>query len=120
MIELVHLQSGEVVARQVQPPPRQKQLLDALKQRLPETAPKAEVTVGTRKEINQVRKPLKIKGGIVFSASASKSNGSSVTTKALFVNSHSENRKQSGPPAFRISFHWLWYGEARQVRRFAE
>ncbi len=57
VIELVHLQSGEVVARQVpEPSPRQKQLLDALKLVLPETAPKAEVTVGTRKKINKVRK----------------------------------------------------------------
>jgi transposase len=59
VIELVHLQSGEVVARQVpEPSRRQKQLLDALKLLLPETAPKAEVTVGTRKKINEVRKTL--------------------------------------------------------------
>jgi DDE family transposase len=57
VIELVHPHSGKVVARQVpEPSPRQKQLLDALKLRLPETAPKAEVTVGTRKKINKVRK----------------------------------------------------------------
>lgn len=56
---LVHPQSGEVVARQVpEPSPRQKQLLDALKLFLPTTAPKAQVTVGTRKKINQARKPL--------------------------------------------------------------
>jgi transposase len=55
--ELVHRQSGEVLARQVpEPSPRQKQLLDALKLRLPETAPNAPVTVGTRKKINKVRK----------------------------------------------------------------
>lgn len=59
VIELVHPQSGEVVARQVpEPSPRQKQLLDALKLLLPETAPKSEVTVGTRKKINKVRKTL--------------------------------------------------------------
>ena len=59
VIELVHPQSGEVVARQVpEPSPRQKQLLDALKLVLPETSPKAEVTVGTRKKINKVRKTL--------------------------------------------------------------
>lgn len=59
VIELVHPQSGEVVARQVpEPSPRQKQLLDALKLILPKTSPKAEVTVGTRKKINKVRKTL--------------------------------------------------------------
>ena len=59
VIELVHPQSGAVVARQVpEPSPRQKQLLDALKLILPETSPKAEVIVGTRKKINKVRKPL--------------------------------------------------------------
>jgi len=57
VIELVHPQSGEVVARQVpEPSIRQKQLLDALKLILPETSPKSEVTVGTRKKINKVRK----------------------------------------------------------------
>jgi transposase len=59
VIELVHPQSGEVVARQVpEASPRQKQLLDALKLVLPATSPKAEVTVGTRKKINEVRKAL--------------------------------------------------------------
>ncbi len=59
VIELIHPQSGEVVARQVpEPSPRQKKLLDALKLLLPETSPKAEVTVGTRKKINEVRKTL--------------------------------------------------------------
>jgi transposase len=59
VIELVHPQSGEVVARQVpQPSPQQKQLLDALKLVLPETVAKSEVTVGTRKKINKVRKTL--------------------------------------------------------------
>jgi transposase len=60
VIELVHPQSGEVVARQVpEPSPRQKELLDALQLVLPKTAPKAGVTVGTRKKINEVRKTLK-------------------------------------------------------------
>jgi transposase len=59
MIELVHPQSGEVVARQVpEPSARQKQLLDALKLVLPATSPKAEVIVGTRKKINEVRKTV--------------------------------------------------------------
>ena len=57
--ELVHPQSGEVVARRVpDPSPRQAQLLNALKLSLPPTVPEARVTVGTRKKINQVRKPL--------------------------------------------------------------
>src|SRR2546427_1765514 len=59
VMELVHSQSGKVVARQVpQPSARQQQLLDALKLDLPATVPEAEVTVGTRKKINQVRKTL--------------------------------------------------------------
>jgi transposase len=59
VIELIHPQSGKVVARQVpEPSARQKQLLDALKVELPATVPEAEVTVGTRKKIHQVRKPL--------------------------------------------------------------
>jgi len=59
VIELVHSQSGEVVARQVpEPSPRQKELMDALKLLPPKTVPKAEVTAGTRKKINKVRKPL--------------------------------------------------------------
>lgn len=59
VIELVHPQSGQVVARQVpEPSPRQKKLLDALELILPETAPQAGVTVGTRKKINEVRKTL--------------------------------------------------------------
>jgi transposase len=57
-MELVHPQSGEVVARQMpDPSPRQKQLLDALKLGLPATVPEAQVSVGTRKKINKVRKP---------------------------------------------------------------
>jgi transposase len=59
VIELVHPQSGQVVARQVpEPSLRQKKLLDALNLLLPEMAPKAGVTVGTRKKINKVRKSL--------------------------------------------------------------
>ena len=59
VMELVHPQSGKVVARQVpEPAPLQKQLLEALKLDLPLTVPEAEVTVGTRKKINQVRKAL--------------------------------------------------------------
>jgi hypothetical protein len=59
VIELVHPGSGKVVARQVpEPSARQKQLLDALKLVLPSTVPEAQVTVGTRKKINQVRKSL--------------------------------------------------------------
>jgi hypothetical protein len=58
-MELVHPQSGEVVARQVpEPTTLQKQLLDALKLDLPIMVPEAQVTVGTRKKINQVRKTL--------------------------------------------------------------
>src|SRR2546425_1591906 len=59
VVELVHPQSGKVVARQVpDPTASQSQLLDALKLGLPATVPEAQVTVGTRKKINQVRKPL--------------------------------------------------------------
>jgi transposase len=59
VMELVHPESGKVVARQVpDPSARQKQLLDALKLKLPATVPEAQVIVGTRKKINQVRQPL--------------------------------------------------------------
>ena len=59
VMELVHSQSGKVVARQVpDPSPRQNQLLEALKLSLPATVPEAEVNVGTRKKINNVRKTL--------------------------------------------------------------
>ena len=59
VMELVHPQSAKVVARQVpEPSPRQQQLLAALKLSLPTTVPQADVTVGTRKKINQVRKTL--------------------------------------------------------------
>ncbi|HOA63085.1 MAG: hypothetical protein KA191_17970 [Verrucomicrobia bacterium] len=58
-MELVHSGSGKVVARQVpEPSARQQQLLQALKLVLPATVPEAQVTVGTRKKINHVRKPL--------------------------------------------------------------
>ena len=57
--ELIHPQSGEVIARRVpEPSPSQQRLLEALKLTPPTVAPEAEVTVGTRKKINQVRKPL--------------------------------------------------------------
>ena len=57
--ELVHPQSGQVVARRVpDPSPRQAQLLNALKLTPPTTVPEARVSVGTRKKINKVRKPL--------------------------------------------------------------
>ena len=59
VMELVHSESGKVVARRVpDPSPGQRRLLEALKLTLPSTVPEAEVTVGTRKKINQVRKPL--------------------------------------------------------------
>ena len=59
VMELVHPQSGKVVARQVpQPSARQQKLLDALKLKLPTTVPEATVIVGTRKKINHVRQPL--------------------------------------------------------------
>ena len=59
VMELIHPQSGKVVARQVpEPGARQKQLLDALKLELPARVPEAAVTVGTRKKINQVRKTI--------------------------------------------------------------
>jgi Transposase DDE domain len=59
VMELVHPESAEVVARQVpEPSARQKQLLAALKLHLPGTVPEARVTVGTRKKINQMRKTL--------------------------------------------------------------
>jgi transposase len=57
VMELVHPQSGKVVARQLPDPSAlQKQLLDALKLDLPSTVPEARVRVGTRKKINQARK----------------------------------------------------------------
>jgi hypothetical protein len=63
VMELVHPQSGAAVARQVpEPSARQQQLLDALGLTLPRTAPEAQVTVGTRKKIEQERQPLENKG----------------------------------------------------------
>jgi hypothetical protein len=57
VMELVHPQSGAVVARQVPlPSDRQQQLLAALQLELPTRVPESTVTVGTRKKINQVRK----------------------------------------------------------------
>lgn len=56
--ELVHPQSGKVVARHLpDPSSRQKQLLETLKLSPPTTVPEAKVVVGTRKKINKVRKP---------------------------------------------------------------
>lgn len=58
VMELLHPQSGQVVARQVpEPSARQQQLLAALKLTLPAKVPVAQVTVGTRKKIHKVRKP---------------------------------------------------------------
>lgn len=59
VVEVVHPQSGQVVARRVpEPNTQQKQLLDALGIVLPATLPEAQVQVGTRKKINKVRKTL--------------------------------------------------------------
>lgn len=59
VIELLHPETGQVVARQLpEPSARQKQLLDALDLKLPSTAPKATVSVGTRKKIQHERKTL--------------------------------------------------------------
>jgi len=59
VVELVHAQSGQVVARQVpEPNPRQQQLLAALKLSLPATVPAAVVSIGTRKKIAKARKTL--------------------------------------------------------------
>ena len=59
VMELVHPQSGAVVARQVpEPSARQKELLDALGLTLPSVAPEALVEVGTRKKIQEERQTL--------------------------------------------------------------
>jgi hypothetical protein len=59
VMELVHPQSGRVVARQVpEPSPRQQELLAALKLSLPAAVPEAVVSVGTRKKIAKARKSL--------------------------------------------------------------
>jgi hypothetical protein len=61
--ELVHAESGAVVARQVpEPNEKVKQLLDALKLTLPSMAPEAHVEVGTRKKIQEERQALENKG----------------------------------------------------------
>ena len=63
VMELVHPQSGAVVARQVpEPSARQKRLLDALGLILPSTVPEAKVVVGTRKKIEQERQSPVNKG----------------------------------------------------------
>lgn len=59
VMELVHPQSGQVVARRVpEASARQQQLVDALQLELPATVPESTVIVGTRKKINQERKTL--------------------------------------------------------------
>jgi hypothetical protein len=61
--ELVHAESGTVVARQVpEPNERVKQLLDALELTPPTVAPEAKVEVGTRKKIAEERQALENKG----------------------------------------------------------
>ncbi|MDH7501849.1 MAG: hypothetical protein QHJ82_03925, partial [Verrucomicrobiota bacterium] len=57
VIELVHVASGKVVMREVpEPGGLQRQLLEALKLKMPRTVPEARVTVGTRKKIAPARK----------------------------------------------------------------
>jgi len=59
VIELIHPESGQVVARQVpEPSARQQQLLEALQLSAPRTVPEAKVTVGTRKKIQHERNPI--------------------------------------------------------------
>lgn len=59
VMELIHPETKALISRYVpEPSSRQKQLLDALGLSLPTTVPKAKVIVGTRKKINEVRKPL--------------------------------------------------------------
>jgi hypothetical protein len=59
VIELVHAPSGKVLARRVPDPgSKQRELLEALRLTLPSAVPEAQVSVGTRKKINQARKPL--------------------------------------------------------------
>ena len=59
IMELVHSETGKVVARQMpEPNVRQKQLLDALGLTVPSKVPEAKVTVVTRKKIARVRKTL--------------------------------------------------------------
>ena len=59
VMELVHSQTGKVVARLIpDPSSHQKQLLDALELSLPATIPESEVSVVTRKKINEARKTI--------------------------------------------------------------
>ena len=59
VMELIHPETKAVVARHVpQPSVGQKELLDALGLTLPTSVPEAKVIVGTRKKINEERKPL--------------------------------------------------------------
>ena len=59
VMELVHAESGKVVARQVPEPTQvQQQLSAALHLNLPPIVPEAKVSVGTRKKINHMRKTL--------------------------------------------------------------
>ena len=59
VMELIHPETKALISRYVpEPNSRQKQLLDALGLSLPTTVPQAKVIVGTRKKINEVRKPL--------------------------------------------------------------
>jgi hypothetical protein len=63
VMELVHPESGQVVARQVpEPSARLKQLLAALDLTPPSEVPEAKVTVGTRKKIQQKRQTPENKG----------------------------------------------------------
>jgi len=63
VMELVHRESGEVVARQVpEPSARLQQLLEALALTPPSQVPAAKVVVGTRKKIQKERQPLENKG----------------------------------------------------------
>ena len=58
-MELVHSESGKVVARQMpEPNVRQKQLLEALGLTLPSKVPEPKVTVVTGKKFNMCAKPL--------------------------------------------------------------
>lgn len=57
VIELVHRDSGKVVARHVpEPGAEQRRLLEALRLVLPTTVPEAKVSVGTRKKISEARR----------------------------------------------------------------
>ena len=59
VMELIHSETKALISRYVpEANSRQKQLLDALGLTLPATVAQAKVIVGTRKKINEVRKPL--------------------------------------------------------------